>query len=629
MLNNSQSFKRPKYDNEIAIDKCFYCQGHNNNEKCPHQAPNTQFTNEYQQIRIETEEPAFDLNDIGRRLRKLETRLTLCLRNQDKSSATPASHYNIGEQQPVKIQTRASKPYDDPSTKISLTSTGLNITTHLTESHHFLKLFTSGINPASVQQKAINVFARGIDVVRPTYDNPNNAQGISNLSIDNEGPEESAWLDLVLATSYPMCFLVYQMVEKDRLVEWVSPAFIGGLKGQSKLEHSLLAKSVRAFVYNHEKMSARHYHCRVGGHQGPNLLLGNINPNRGAFFFQQAQELLELCYLSSSRNSIRALLHMYMYQVMTPFGHLNAIQYSDLAIRMAQVLKLGTEKGMLVNEQTREDDRRLWWSTLWVHLSSCVAFHRPVMVSAADIIIPGDRCPSKRQDESDQVGYCIDFCVNSVKLLLISLSIGKTLCSATTETGLLWNIKNIEHQLEAWSLALPQALQPRFWTFLHNDNQALGVMVNGASDGESNPQSTRAFAVEIGLLLQGQWAMTRMLVYECLSTQDSSIFDLLMVRNRLDAALNYTNHLAQSLELARPCLIMYLLTMTEPSLTTLVELAKYENSMDVTEQAMRQLSMLKVLFQADPFSNDITAQTWVRNINDLLSYHSGRRLTYD
>ncbi|CAO3594564.1 unnamed protein product [Absidia cylindrospora] len=455
------------------------------------------------------------------------------------------------------------------------------------------------------------------------YNNPMNDQGFSNLAIDKEHPSELQWFDMVLTTRYSMCFLVYQMVEKDRLVEWLSQPFIDGLKGQVKLEHSLLAKSVRAFVYNHEKISARHEHDHGLPDDGGDPLYRYVNPNRGAFYFQQAQELLELCYMTSSRNTIRSLLHMYMYQVMNPGGLIKAVQYSDLAIRMAQALKLDTEKGMLVNEQLREDDRRLWWSTVWVHLWSCMMLNRPFMVEKSNIMGPRGRVPSKRQDESSQVGYCIDFCVHSVKLILLWKSIGLRLGVKTTETKLLWELQDIEHQLHAWSLALPEVLQLRFWAN-GNPTQHSEHMNDIGRHDHGHTQSLHLFAIDIGILLHGQWARIKMQVYECFWTNDGSILDLLVVRNRLQVAVDYTNYLAHSVDQLRPCLLMYLLTAMEPSLSALNQLAVYQHNHDMVDQSIRHLYVLKTLLQGYPFADVPTCQQWIHVIDQTLLQHTPR-----
>ncbi|KAI8343882.1 hypothetical protein BC941DRAFT_464123 [Chlamydoabsidia padenii] len=627
MLNNFPHLKRQKHDANIN-GNCLYCdQQQQHAGSCPVQSTTSQLASEYQHIRAAIEDPTIDMEDIERRLRKLETRLTLRIPDETTTnlleqqqqlvdnvfySSTPST---FNTPTATTTTTNNNNNNNNNSTVIpqqtstmALTSTGIDINTTITEPHHFMKLLLNGINPAFVQQKAMETYGRRIDLVSPAMDNPNNQQGISNLAIDKEDPEELLWLDMVLTTRYPMCFIVYQMVEKNRLVEWVSHAYIDGLQGQVKLEYSLLAKSVRAFVYNHEKISARHDH---GGDQDPHHR--NINLNRGAFYFQQAEELLELCYMTSSRHTIRSLLHMYMYQVMTPGGHIKSVQYSDLAIRMAQALKLNNEKGMLVNEQLREDDRRLWWSTVWLHLWSCVSFNRPLLVDPSDIMSSNSRSPSKRQDESSQVGYCIDLCVNSVKLMLLSRSIRQRLLAEMTEAKLLWTLQGIEHQLETWCRALPEPLQLRFLT---NEGTELDPMDDvGQHDG----QSSQVFAMEIGLLLQGQWATAKIRVYECFGTNDASILDLLVVRHRLQVAVEFTNYLSQMVERIRPCFLMYLLTETQPCLTTLIALAAYEHNTDIIQMAaIRQLSMLKTLFQRYPCSSNSACHQWVQKIDQTL-----------
>ncbi|ORZ22570.1 hypothetical protein BCR42DRAFT_406506 [Absidia repens] len=623
MLNNFPPLKRRKNDTHI-IGNCLHCNDQQQQDgSCPHQSSNSQLASEFQLLRAATEDPTFDMDDIERRLRKLETKLTSRLQDDGNASEQrsisdaihkpSASNANLTFDSPTQPADQQTQTEPD----ISLTSTGINITTNIMESHHFVKLLIAGINPTFVQQTSARVFTRHIELTGPTYDNPMNDQVFSNLAIDKEHPSELQWFDMVLTTRYSMCFLVYQMVEKDRLVEWVSQPFIDGLKGQVKLEHSLLAKSVRAFVYNHEKISDRHEHDRGISDDGGDPLYRYVNLNRGAFYFQQAQELLELCYMTSSRNTIRSLLHMYMYQLMNPDGLIKAIQYSDLAIRMAQALKLDTEKGMLVNEQLREDDRRLWWSTVWVHLWSCMMLNRPFMVEKSTIMGPRGRVPSKRQDESSQVGYCIDFCVHSVKLILLSKSIGLRLGVKTTETKLLWELQDIEHQLHAWSLALPEVLQPRFWANGNRTQHSEHMNDIGRHD-HGHTQSLHLFAVDIGILLHGQWARIKMQIYECFWTNDGSILDLLVVRNRLQVAVDHTNYLAHSVDQLRPCLLMYLVTTMEPSLSTLNQLTAYKHNRDMVDQSIRQLYVLKSILQRYPFTDVPTCHQWIHDIDQTL-----------
>ncbi|SAM08010.1 hypothetical protein [Absidia glauca] len=644
MLNNFPPLKRHRHDAD-TIGNCLYCDIQQQQDgRCPHQSTTSQLASEYQQLRAETEDPTSDMEDIERRLRKLETRLTSRMPDdanhfeqqlQRQRSVNDVSHPSFTYA--ADSNTSATNPDLPPQVStVALTSTGIDITTSIAEPHHFIKLLLSGINATDVQQRAEATYGRRTDMVGPAMDNPNNQQGISNLAIDKEDPEELVWLDLVLTTRYPMCFLVYQMVEKDRLVEWISHAYIDNLHGQVKLEHSLLAKSVRAFVCNHEKVSARHDSGggpsvgdggNPGGNPGDIPLSRNINLNRGAFYFQQAEELLELCYMNSSRNNIRSLLHMYMYQVMIPGGHIKSVQYSDLAIRMALALKLNTEKGMLVNEQLREDDRRLWWSTVWVHLWACVSFNRPLLVDPSDIMVPNSRPPSKRQDESSQAGYCIDLCVNSVKLILLSQSNRLRLAEKSTEVQLLRTLQDIEHHLDAWSLALPEFLQLRFLTNGTNTNPQSDHMDDVGQHDHSNLQSSQVSRMEIALLLHGQWATAKMRVYECFCTNDASVLDLLVVRNRLHVAVEFTNYLAQVVEMVRPCFLMYILTETQSSLTTLITLAAYKHNTGVIQQvATRQLSILKALFQRYPFSDHSTCQQWVQRIDLTLQEYASSPL---
>ncbi|CAO3596083.1 unnamed protein product [Absidia cylindrospora] len=632
MQNNFPPLKRQKHGIDLGT-KCLHCDAQQQQDgTCPHLtlANDQKLSMEYQQLQAASEDPSIDMEDIERRLRKLETQLTLRLKGEGNTEKDPHqqpydnNNSNSNNSPSFSIQQQHG---NDPT--ISLTSTGITISTKLTESHHFFKHLVSGVNPTFVREKAAEVYSRRIDLAGQAYGNPNNTHGISNLAIDKEDLEELVWFDMVLATRYAKCFLIYQMVEKDRLVEWVSSAYIDNLKGQVKLEHSLLSKAVRAFVYGHEKLST-HDEIAAGGDVDP-LRRQNINLNRDVFFFQQAEELLELCYMTSNRNTIRALLHMYMYQVMTPGGHAKAVHYSDLALRMAQALRLNTEKGMLVNDQLREDDRRLWWSTVWIHLWSCVALQRPLMLYTSDIMVPGSRPPSKRQNESSQVGYCIDLCVHSVKLLLVSQSIRQRLGSTktTTEATLLWELKDMEHQLDAWSLAVPEPLQPRFWNNNNSSNNSsntplspsLDQMDDSGNHDHNHALSPHAFAMEIGLMLQGLGVLAKTQLYECYCTNDGSILDLLVVRNRLQVAMDYVNHLSQAINQIRPCMKLIMLTLTGSCLSTLLTLVNYQHNPGVAEQAIRHLVGLKAMLQTYPFLDDHTAQKWIFDIDQTLAQH--------
>ncbi|ORZ09865.1 hypothetical protein BCR42DRAFT_454831 [Absidia repens] len=634
MQNNFPPLKRQKHGIDLGA-KCLQCDAQQQQDgTCPHLTltNDQQLSMEYRQLQEASEDPSFDMEDIERRLRKLETQLTLRLKGEGNTEKDhhhqPYNNSNSNNNSNSPSFSIQQQHRNDPA--ISLTATGITISTKLTESHHFFKHLVSGVNPTFVRQKAAEVYSRRIDLAGPAYGNPNNTHGISNLAIDKEDLEELVWFDMVLATRYAKCFLIYQMVEKDRLVEWVSSAYIDNLKGQVKLEHSLLSKAVRAFVYGHEKLST-HNEITVGGDVDPLRRQQNINLNRDVFFFQQAEELLELCYMTSNRNTIRALLHMYMYQVMTPGGHAKAVHYSDLALRMAQALKLNTEKGMLVNDQLREDDRRLWWSTVWIHLWSCVALQRPLMLYTSDIMVPGSRPPSKRQNESSQVGYCIDLCVHSVKLLLISQSIRQRLVSTTTttEATLLLELKDMEHQLDAWSLAVPEPLQPRFWNNNNNINNSSNTPLSPSLDqiddsgnhDHNHVLSAQAFAMEIGSMLQGLGVLAKTQLYECYGTNDGSILDLLVVRNRLQVAMDYVNHLAQSINRIRPCVKLIMLTLTGPCLSTLLTLVNYQHNPEVAEQAIRHLVGLKTMLQTYPFLDDRTAQKWIFDIDQILAQH--------
>ncbi|KAI9305922.1 hypothetical protein BJ944DRAFT_229963 [Cunninghamella echinulata] len=608
---------------------------------------------EYQQIQAQVGDGPVDMKDIERRLKKLETRLIAYLKDgsdDHQSSNTISSNSTTSNPQlfstaPVNKKKKKNnsgndnddndaQPFIDPL--ITLQDNKINITTSLNESHHFAKLLVSGINPTFVREKSNTIFTRQLKKISPV--NQHTHHQLSHVVLDKESTEELAWVDMVLTTRYARCFILYQMVEKDKLVELISQPYIDSLRGQNKLDLTLLSKAVRAYIYNHEKY-ASHQHFN---HGHDDLLSKHINTNRGEFYFQQAEEILELCFMTSSRNNIRSLLHMYMYQITSATDHLKAIHYSDLAIRMAQVLNLNKEKGMLINEVIREDDRRLWWSCVWIHVSASIHFNRPLLLNESDIL-DARRQPRKRQNETNEIGYCLDFCIHSVKLMLLTRSIKQCLQTKTTEIQLIHHLKYIEQQLEDWLTGLPETLNPFYWQQQqlqqnnNNNNNSNNSNSNSNSNSNANTTTTtmqeimveindielqevpsRAFGIELALLLFGEFTTLKLNVYESFQMNDQRILDLIAMRNRFDAVMEYTNYLLLLVPQSHPCLIFYILTIMEPSFNTLYELALYQHDTSMANRAVQQLLSLQNMLKHYPFENDVNVYQLILDIDNVL-----------
>ncbi|KAI8060960.1 hypothetical protein BC940DRAFT_311041 [Gongronella butleri] len=575
--------KRQKHEKET----CTECQRLPSGGPCARH----QSIHEYQTLRSALEDPVVSLSTIERQLRKLEAKLRVepAPRAPSPPPPAPPPSSNLPPTTPTPTA-HGNTELADPV--MSLQADGIHIHTSITEPHHFVKLLVRGINPTHVHDQAKRVFTRPLDLVFPDTPIPQPpalpSQPPTTQTIDDfaNDPAELAWVDRVLATRYPRCFLMYQQTEADRLVQWISPAYIQGLHNQPKVEHSLLSKAVRAFVYRHE--ATHHHQSDHHHHHQQQQPLDEIDHEENqpferkrkerisTFFFQQAEELLELCYTTSSRNTIRALLHMNMCQWLTPGGEQKAAQYCDLALRMAQDLQLQRDGGVLVNEQLREDDRRLWWSVVWAHLWTATSFDRPLLIDPD--IMTNARPPAKRVSEATEVGLCVDFCVHSVRLLVVIHKIRQTLAKKTTELHLLDQLQEMERLLLAWRQQLPDALQPEHYWQLAASNaisnaSSTSTMWMTTMDDYGGDVRARALAVELSILLLGQWARVKLQLYECFATDDRSILDLLMLRNRLDIANEFTSYLVHIVQRARPCMLMYLLTAIHPCLHTFLELA--------------------------------------------------------
>ncbi|ORX61803.1 hypothetical protein DM01DRAFT_1332381 [Hesseltinella vesiculosa] len=599
---------------------------------------------EYKQLRstLDQHDPTIDLAAIERQLRKLEAKLSVQA-NSPPPTSPPA--------QPVagpSLPSSASSAVQHADPTMTLQPSGIHIYTNMTEPHHFVKLLTRGINPTLVREKADTSFSRAIEIVHGLGPAPSVDTLFPMADIHHalDDPLELAWVDRLLTSSYPRCFLVYQSVEGDRLVEYISPTYIQNLTGQNKLEHALLSKAVRAFVYRHEAVSLAHQHSHatpLSAATRPTLddpLEKRRKAQFSDLYFQQAEELLELCFVTSSRNTIRALLHMYMYQWMMPQSqpsmpsmpplspqptHQNAnfkvVQYSDLALRMAQGLRIQRDTGMMINELLREDDRRLWWSTVWAHLWSCMVFDRPLLLDPMEVL-EHSRPPSKRANESIEVGYCVDFCVQSVKLLAITNHIRHLLLQKTTELHLLDNLQDIDHQLQAWRGQLPESFRPETWNQTSSSTSSSSTptpMDHHHHDFGGPNYEAKAFAAEISLLLHGQWARVKLLVYECFVTHDRSILDLLIMRNRFTVATEFVQFLAHIVQRTQPCYLLYLLTCVQPCLAALLSLATCPKTEEaIRDQAYGQLATLKTLLHQFPFFNEPAAKHWILMINNAM-----------
>ncbi|KAG0189781.1 hypothetical protein DFQ28_002911 [Apophysomyces sp. BC1034] len=269
-------------------------------------------------------------------------------------------------------------------------------------------------------------------------------------------------------------------------------------------QQQLLAQSIRAYIYNHEDVL----------HDDTSYPMKN---RKGELCFQQAQGLLETCYTISDRDTIRALLHLHMYQLQN--GEVNgACQFIDLALRIAQDLKLNQLS--TADDRKAEDDRRLWWSVYWTHLHMAAEYNRPMMVNDTACQIP---YPHKLEDEKSDVGYCIDFSIHHLKLLKIHFMIAKKLRSKLTVNGLLSMVQDIERQLEEWKSQLPEHTIPEGWT-----------------------DETDTLCIELAIILRCRLESTKIQMFECfqpLEDHTMSFMELLAIRNCMRAATNITDML--------------------------------------------------------------------------------------
>lgn len=274
-------------------------------------------------------------------------------------------------------------------------------------------------------------------------------------------------LDHLMANVYHRCFLAYVIVDKEAFMEQLN----------SPQGHDpLLLNSIYAWVSKHGCI----YH-NVNSERDPTTM--------GDPYFKNARQLLKKCFDVSSPMTIHALLNLYMYQLSSERSSL-AYLYIGLAIRMAQDLKYHKKEYVPSDPKQRETNKRLWWSAYWLDLCAALESNRPTMVDDKDCDID---YPVKLDSEDEEVGYRIDFCVHSIKLMKIRKDITKHLPSEQSGQSLLSAISKLENSLTNWLNELPQ--------YLHFEQ-------------DETLQKTGTFADEARLILNIQYQTTWIMLHK-------------------------------------------------------------------------------------------------------------------
>ncbi|KAI9322640.1 hypothetical protein BX666DRAFT_2023091 [Dichotomocladium elegans] len=358
------------------------------------------------------------------------------------------------------VQAKGGRNIVKPSPKFSIAPGGLCIETDITEAHHLVKLLFSTIDVEKIEQRARAMFDITMPIPKDIGAMPELATTLMPQLLSMDDQIEEAWLDMVITSRHHRCLIIYQMVGRER-VSWPT-SYLRQLAAENRVEELLLAMSMRAYIYQHQSEL----------HQDSEF---SFRTSKGHDYVQCAKVLLERCFLVSSRITIRALLHLFLFYV--HHRPEESFQYSDLAIRMAQDLELH-KKG---RDNDDEDDRRLWWAVYWCHMSTVVLFDRPFMMTDEEIEVD---FPCKLPEEEADVGYCIDYCVMSIKLVRIHRMIAQSLRKRWEIGPFLRHIQLIEEQLEGWQKTLPLHARVDIDRY-EQDNLCieLGMMLNSQLQG--------------------------------------------------------------------------------------------------------------------------------------------------
>ncbi|KAI8377881.1 uncharacterized protein BYT42DRAFT_572029 [Radiomyces spectabilis] len=470
--------------------------------------------------------------EIEKRLRKLDVAA-------EKRSTPFAAHIPTGQR-----RTKETCPLKDgeQATKFSLAPSGLRIETDIKEAEHFVRVLLSGLDPVKIQQNAKEVFSRQHFTWQSSSPEPIVAEPYPMNSLDIEDPIEVTWLEMVLTTRHFRSFVLYQMVDPPRLVELISFDKIRQLPIAEQQERMFLAKSVRAYVFYYENFLHDDTPYPIKSDKGPRYL-------------EQAEDLLDHCYTKSSRNSIRALLHLISYHLQYHRDPHKMFLYCDLVLRMAQDLELNKckPKSFMDDDRLVEEDRRLWWSAYWINLWIAIEFNRPVMARWAECEVP---FPRRLPDEGADVGYCLDFCIYAVKLLTIRQRMTQTLKLAWTASALLRQIQMLEYELSVWDENLPVH-------FIH-------------ANWKQVPDS---LCVELGLLLQGQLCTAKAQMYECLLSKHkppNTTLEFLAIRSSVKAANRFADMVIEYAASMRMCICLFILHLMRPCVMILLSHCVFE-----------------------------------------------------
>ena len=400
------------------------------------------------------------LRDIEGRLKKMETQLARAAGNK------PTKKQQMNER-PQRQQQGTPAPINrTPS--FSIENGGLCIETDISEAHHFLKALFKSVDPSQIQERAQQVFGpipslNKSDPIPEKYETKEYL--LEYLMADD--PIGDSWVDMVISSRHNRCFIMYQRVGQETIS--CTTANLRRLVSKNHKQHLLFAMSLRAFVYQHENDS----------HQDSEY---PIQTSKGYQYMECAKNILEECYTTSNRTTLRALLylfnfHMYQYPE-------EAFRYGDLAVRMAQ--DLGLHKGKCTNE----DDRRLWWAAYWCNLYASVHFERPLLILDDDIQV---EFPKALPEESLDVAYCIDYCIMSIKLLQIQKSMIEDLRTCHDSSMIFQKIKELEDRMKYWQSIIPSHAR------IHEDCSGKDPL-----------------CIELGIILDAKFQYVKTQLYQCL-----------------------------------------------------------------------------------------------------------------
>lgn len=436
------------------------------------------------------------LRDIEGRLKKVETQLA---RSAGNTSSRKQQMDKRPQQQPQGTAVRTSRAPD-----FRIENGGLCIETDISEAHHFLKALFRSVDSSQVEKRTREVFGPSLslnksDHIREMYDT--NEHLLDYLMADD--PIGDSWVNMVISSRHNRCFIMYQMVGQKPIS--CATTDLRRLASKNCKQDLLLAMSLRAFVYQHEN----------DFHQDAEY---PIQTSKGYQYMECAKNILEECYTTSSRTTIRALLYLFNFHM---YQHPEeAFRYGDLAVRMAQDLDL--HKG----KYTNEDDRRLWWAAYWCNLYAAVHFERPLLILNDDIQV---EFPKKLPDESLDVGYCIDFCIMSIKLLQIQKLMMDRFQTSNDPSMIFQRGKELEDHLNHWHSILPSHAR---------------VDEDCSGKDRSN--------IELGIILNTKFQHAKIQLYQCF-LDSAGPLGLIAIHNCINTFHNLTEMLVRNDEMLNMC----------------------------------------------------------------------------